>query len=258
MGFEWTFAVNAYGDKWRKRRRVFRSHLHQGVSHVYEGIQILEARRFLQQLLHKPNDLHELSRGCAARKIIRLLSHANWLTMRRFIGATVMNIAYGVEVTGPQDPYITIADEVVREFSSAMFPGSFLIDYIPACKSCSKSLAYLRTETDGLSAICSFMVSGRWLQKIRRESTSAYHRDACKAAQRGEARHGTLLATFINAARSRIIDEADGTCKPCLVSRMLSNMPEHSNSQEVEQLISDSAGNMYQGALRSATIGGWC
>lgn len=64
MGFDWTFAVNAYGDKWRKRRRAFRNYLHQGVSRNYQGIQMLEARRFLQQLLERPKDLHELSRGC--------------------------------------------------------------------------------------------------------------------------------------------------------------------------------------------------
>lgn len=50
----------------------------------------------------------------------------------RLLGATVMNLTYGIEVTGPHDPHITIADAASRDFSSAIFPGSFLVDYIPA------------------------------------------------------------------------------------------------------------------------------
>lgn len=51
-------------------------------------------------------------------------------------------------------------------------------------------------------------------------------------------RHYTRLLTF---------SKLDGTVKPCVVSRMLSTLPEDCNMEEEETLIEDSAGNMYQG-----------
>ena len=44
-----------------------------------------------------------------------------------------MNMIYGIEVVGKDDPYVTIAEEVGQYFSLAVLPGSFMVDYIPSC-----------------------------------------------------------------------------------------------------------------------------
>ena len=62
MGFDWTFAINEYGDKWRKRRRAFHGQMHQGIAPIYQGVQMREARVFQQQLLDGSNDIFGLSR----------------------------------------------------------------------------------------------------------------------------------------------------------------------------------------------------
>lgn len=56
------------------------------------------------------------------------------------VGASIMNMTYGIEDIGPNDPLVRIADDVVREFISALLPGSFWIDYISACELCFVAL----------------------------------------------------------------------------------------------------------------------
>lgn len=62
MGFDWTFAVNGYGDKWRKRRRAFHGQMHQGIAPIYQGVQMREARVFHKQLLDDTDDIPGLAR----------------------------------------------------------------------------------------------------------------------------------------------------------------------------------------------------
>lgn len=51
----------------------------------------------------------------------------------RLIGATIMNMIYGIKVSDKDDPYLTIAEEVVGYFVLGAPPGAFMVDYIPAC-----------------------------------------------------------------------------------------------------------------------------
>jgi len=47
------------------------------------------------------------------------------------VGATIMDVVYGIQVTSMDDPYITIAEKVLLLFTSAMLPGTFLVDMLP-------------------------------------------------------------------------------------------------------------------------------
>lgn len=85
MGFDWTFAMNAYGDKWRRGRRAFHGQLHQGVARNYEGVQMREARIFQQQLLDNPEDLPGLIRGfvlCSWAEVLRAHCYVAWSEQR--------------------------------------------------------------------------------------------------------------------------------------------------------------------------------
>lgn len=42
-----------------------------------------------------------------------------------------MDVIYGIQVTGMDDPYIIIAEKVDRYFTSAILPGAFLVDTMP-------------------------------------------------------------------------------------------------------------------------------
>ena len=49
----------------------------------------------------------------------------------RVVGAIIMDVTYGIQVTGMDDSYIEIAEKVLQLAASAMLPGSFLVDMVP-------------------------------------------------------------------------------------------------------------------------------
>ncbi|KAJ7044390.1 cytochrome P450 [Mycena alexandri] len=54
---------------------------------------------------------------------------------RRMAGGLIMQVTYGIEVSSAKDdPYISIAKEVMHGLSVASIPGAFLVDTIPALK----------------------------------------------------------------------------------------------------------------------------
>ena len=53
--------------------------------------------------------------------------------MCRMAGAVVLSIAYGIEVKGSDDPYITTAEHAMEAVNATMTPGAYLVDFIPAC-----------------------------------------------------------------------------------------------------------------------------
>jgi len=52
--------------------------------------------------------------------------------LARTVGATIMDVVYGIQVTGKHDHYITIAEKALQIFALAAPPGAFLVDLLPA------------------------------------------------------------------------------------------------------------------------------
>jgi hypothetical protein len=48
--------------------------------------------------------------------------------------ATIMKIGYGIAVQESDDPYISIAEEVLHGLAEAGIPGTFWVDIIPTLK----------------------------------------------------------------------------------------------------------------------------
>ncbi|TFK50343.1 cytochrome P450 [Heliocybe sulcata] len=114
MGWDWDFALMPYGETWRKERRSFHQHFHQGVVDKYQPQQLREARRCLTRLLADPDDfLHHI---------------------RHTFAASVMSIAYGIEVSDRDDPYITTAEIAIGSLSETSVPGAFLVNNVPILK----------------------------------------------------------------------------------------------------------------------------
>ena len=47
------------------------------------------------------------------------------------IAATIIDIAYGIEVQESGDPYLSLAEEAVKGSDEASVPGTFLVDLFP-------------------------------------------------------------------------------------------------------------------------------
>jgi hypothetical protein len=48
--------------------------------------------------------------------------------------ATIMKIGYGIAVRETNDPYISVAEEVLNGLAQAGVPGTFLVDLVPILK----------------------------------------------------------------------------------------------------------------------------
>lgn len=47
------------------------------------------------------------------------------------VGATILDIAYGIEVLPANDPYIKTAEEALGSVGQAAFPGAYLVNILP-------------------------------------------------------------------------------------------------------------------------------
>ena len=49
-------------------------------------------------------------------------------------GGVILDIAYGLDIQSPHDPYLERAEEALAIIDKAGNPGSFYVDIIPACQ----------------------------------------------------------------------------------------------------------------------------
>lgn len=54
--------------------------------------------------------------------------------IRSMVGATILDVAYGIEVQPLNDPYIRTAEAAFASVSQATLPGAFLVDMLPILK----------------------------------------------------------------------------------------------------------------------------
>lgn len=50
----------------------------------------------------------------------------------RYVGAGTLKIAYGLEVTDPNHPFLVLGEHEADAFTRAAMPGTFLCETIPA------------------------------------------------------------------------------------------------------------------------------
>ncbi|RAH49639.1 cytochrome P450 [Aspergillus brunneoviolaceus CBS 621.78] len=99
------------------RLRATRKNLHREIGSNksvgrFDAVQTAEVGRFLMRVLEAPG---------------RLMEH-----IRKEAGAIILKIGYGytVEPHG-RDPLVELADRAMEDFSVAMLPATYLVDYIP-------------------------------------------------------------------------------------------------------------------------------
>ncbi|OBZ72885.1 O-methylsterigmatocystin oxidoreductase [Grifola frondosa] len=113
-GWDWNMGFIPYGQWWRRTRRAFHQHFHQGVVDKYQPVQLRESRRFIQNVLRDPNGL---------------VHH-----IRFAFGATILKIAYGIEIPESDEKYTVMAEKALEGLSQGLTPGSYLVEFIPALR----------------------------------------------------------------------------------------------------------------------------
>lgn len=66
--------------------------------------------------------------------------------------ATIMRIAYGIEVAEENDEYVAMAEEGLAAFSSLLVPGKYLVELFPALRLLPRWLPGVRFKRDAAEA----------------------------------------------------------------------------------------------------------
>ena len=122
-----------YGDVWRASRRIFVKHFDPSNPSLHQPREIVYVRRFLGQLLQKPNDflLHIRTYVliCHTSTI-----HAFHLIHVSLVGSATISMTYSINVRPYNDPYIKMAEEAMEVTAELTIAGAFLVDIIPILK----------------------------------------------------------------------------------------------------------------------------
>ena len=90
-------------------------------------------RRFLGQLLQKPNDFFEHVRTYVP--VYYISSHLSTSFFRiSLVGSTTISMTYSINIHPYNDPHVKIVEDAVRSVTELLIPGAFLVDIIPILK----------------------------------------------------------------------------------------------------------------------------
>ncbi|KAL1943795.1 hypothetical protein VTO73DRAFT_3613 [Trametes versicolor] len=132
-GFDWVFSMIPYGPWWRRHRRAFHQFFNPNAVAQLRPTQQIQVNHFLHRLLETPEQSTE--------------------HIRHMFGATVMRVAYGIEVADSGDnEYITMAEEGLAAFNRMLVPGKYLVELLPALRFLPKWLPGVCFKRDAAEA----------------------------------------------------------------------------------------------------------
>jgi len=121
-----------YGGAWRESRRIFTKHFSN--SNINQPRDILYVRRFLGQLLQKPNGFLQHARTYVPFTIALVNKPFIFFTFLSLVGSTTLSMTYGINIRPYDDPLIAIAEEAVEGAAELVIGGPFLVDILPILK----------------------------------------------------------------------------------------------------------------------------
>lgn len=112
MGWSPTLTWLRWGSKYHLHRKTLQPPFTRSRVRDYTGLQRKEALICCKGMIDNPDD---------------------WLnSVRRFSVAVMLNIAYGLEVDGPDSPWIQLADDAANAVGKSGAPASSIMDRFPA------------------------------------------------------------------------------------------------------------------------------
>ncbi|TBU37381.1 CyP450 monooxygenase [Dichomitus squalens] len=114
IGWDWNVALMGYGLKWRQTRRAFHEYFHSGVVQQYQHTQLSGARKYLTRLLENPGNFVQ--------------------DLRYDLGATILEVSYGIKAKDTGDEYIAIGERAVEGPTKALVLGALWVEFIPALR----------------------------------------------------------------------------------------------------------------------------
>ncbi|EIN06339.1 cytochrome P450 [Punctularia strigosozonata HHB-11173 SS5] len=113
-GWGWNFAFRKYGAMWREERRTFHQYMNSTQIAQYRPVQLREVRCLVHRLLSRPDKYEDY--------------------VRHMLGATIMDVVYGIKVADHDDQYIKTAEKALETLARAGHPTAYLVNTFPWLK----------------------------------------------------------------------------------------------------------------------------
>ncbi|KAI0634877.1 CyP450 monooxygenase [Trametes polyzona] len=110
-GFDWVLTMIHYGAWWRRHRKAFHQFFSPNAIISLRPLQRKRVSHFLARLLETPEAFTD--------------------HIRHLFAATIMHIAYGIDVAEEHDEYVTIVEKGLAAFSNSLVPGKYIIELFP-------------------------------------------------------------------------------------------------------------------------------
>ncbi|QRW13374.1 cytochrome P450 family protein [Ceratobasidium sp. AG-Ba] len=111
VGWDVLLGLTPYGNTVRRIRRLLHDGMSMKAMQAWHPYQEEETLKFIQRLLHTPEDL---------------VAH-----IRQTAGASVVKLTYGYTVHDNSNEYIIMAERAMDSFSTLTTPGAFMVDFFP-------------------------------------------------------------------------------------------------------------------------------
>ncbi|KAF9260384.1 cytochrome P450 [Marasmius fiardii PR-910] len=115
VGYSKTLVLIPYGDRFKAyRRHISRMIGTPKATSNYHAMEEVEMHKFLKRVAENPDELPK--------------------HLRKFSGAVIMKLAYGIEVQESNDPFVELIEEANDNFNLATAPGAFFVDVFPSLR----------------------------------------------------------------------------------------------------------------------------
>ncbi|KAK7437617.1 hypothetical protein VKT23_018516 [Stygiomarasmius scandens] len=114
IGWNTATAITPFNDTFKNHRRLMARAAGGKNAEAFWPVEERERRKFLLHLIEEPNNLIQL--------------------IRRLEGSVILEIAYGYPVKRNNDPFVTLAETTMDQFSISTTYGTFMVDIIPAMR----------------------------------------------------------------------------------------------------------------------------
>jgi len=184
MKFDLYFANMRYGSMWRRQRRLFHQHFNHAAISRYHPVISNEATKLVRNLSETPEQFSEHigrfvtdhSYPLSLPILVRSRTD-NRYVLSSYLTCIIVKVTYGFDISGNDDSLAVRSREIMKGFSTAGVPGTFLVDLIPA-------LVYLPSWLPGTSWKKVAEFYRNLSEKARNEPYQQALRDFVSAASR--------------------------------------------------------------------------
>lgn len=135
MTWDFNVAFMPYTQAWRDHRLIFRQYFNQREVAKFEAIQIKECLFFLRQMLDTPDNLAQHVRQYVYLLTrLRCLLLSSMFPLYRVFTIIILKVVYGMDIRGPDDEYLLLAQEAVLGAIQSRVAGAFCIEFFPFLK----------------------------------------------------------------------------------------------------------------------------